>query len=82
MRQPEKQKKKEEERCERGIMEEWRRVGGKREEGTINWLEPRSQERGAGCWGFGICKRSQESRPILKDGGVYNNFVLQKEKKI
>lgn len=30
------------------MTEEWRRVGGKREEGTVNWLEPRSQGRVAG----------------------------------
>lgn len=30
---------------ERGMMEEWRRVGEKRGEGTVNWLEPRSQGR-------------------------------------
>lgn len=29
-------------------MEKWRRVGEKRGEGTINWLEPRSQGRAAG----------------------------------
>lgn len=27
------------------MMEEWRRVGEKRGEGTVNWLEPRSQGR-------------------------------------
>lgn len=38
---------------ERGMTEEWRRVGEKRGEGTVNWLEPRSQGRLAGGVGQG-----------------------------
>lgn len=44
----ERQTEREREGGKRGMTEEWRRVGGKREEGTVNWLEPRSQGRVAG----------------------------------
>lgn len=30
------------------MKEEWRRVEGEREEGTVNWLEPRIKGRVAG----------------------------------
>lgn len=35
------------------MTEEWRRVGEKKGEGTVNWLEPRSQGRVAGRVGQG-----------------------------
>lgn len=61
------------------MTEEWRRVGEKRGEGTVNWLEPRSQGRVAGGVGQGNCKRSQDSRPVSRiggDGGAYSDFVM------
>lgn len=58
--------KRQKEGGERGIMEEWRRVGEKRGEGTVNWLEPRSQGRVVGGVGRGNCKRSHGSRPVSK----------------
>lgn len=52
-------------------------MGEKRGEGTVNWLEPRSQE--GSRWDMGNCKRSQDSRPVSRDGGdggAYNDCVL------
>lgn len=51
------------------MMVEWRRVGEKRGEGTVNRLEPRSQGGVAGKWDRGDCKRSQVSRPVSMGGG-------------
>lgn len=47
------------------MTEEWRRVGGKREEGTVNWLEPRSQGRVAGGRvGQGGCGTAREAKTL------------------
>lgn len=55
---------------------EWRRVGEKRGEGTVNRLEPRSQGGVAGKWDRGDCKRSQVSRPVSMSGGD-DRFSIQ-----
>lgn len=61
VRQPEKQQKEREKQGgEIGMMEEWRRVGEKRGEGTVNWLEPRSQGRVAGGVGQGELQKKPQ----------------------
>lgn len=50
------------------MTEEWRRVGEKRGEGTVNWLEPRNQGRvagGGGTWGT-----AREARTLGQCQGV------------
>lgn len=42
------------------MMEEWRRVGEKSGEGTVNWLEPRSQGRVAGGVGQGELQKKPQ----------------------
>lgn len=43
------------------MMEEWRKVGEKRGEGRVNWLEPRSQGRVAG----GVEQGELQEKPRL-----------------
>lgn len=50
------------------MTEEWRRVGEKRGEGTVNWLEPRNQGRVAGGGGTGGTAR--EARTLGQCQGV------------